>query len=57
MEKGRAIVIVKVYCGCGYETNNPLEAQEHCKETGHVLDISGKVFPNDPEPSPITREA
>jgi len=57
MIEREVIVVIKVYCGCGYETNYLPEAEEHCKETQHTMDITGKVFHNAPEPSPMTREA
>lgn len=36
---------IKVQCGCGFQTNNPLTAQDHVEKTGHSMDVSGKVYP------------
>lgn len=36
---------LKIQCGCGFSTNNPLTAQEHVEKTGHTMEISGRVYP------------
>ncbi len=37
--------VVRIKCGCGYQTSNPLEAEQHVRDTGHKMDVSGKVTP------------
>ena len=44
---------VKFHCGCGYTTDNPLEAALHVDSTGHSLDVLGRV---QPDKKPIKKE-
>lgn len=37
---------VKFQCGCGYSTDNYLEAALHVDSTGHTLDVLGQVRPD-----------
>lgn len=38
---------VKFHCGCGYTTDNYLEAALHVDSTGHTLDVLGKIQPDE----------
>jgi len=37
---------VKFHCGCGFITDNPLEAAIHVDSTGHTLDVYGRIQPD-----------
>lgn len=37
---------VKFHCGCGYTTDNYLEAALHTDSTGHTLDVLGVIQPD-----------
>jgi hypothetical protein len=30
-------------CGCGYKTTQYSDAEKHVTETGHMVDVSGKI--------------
>ena len=34
-------------CGCGFRGESLEDAREHCKKTGHKLDVKGMVTPKD----------
>lgn len=36
---------VKFGCGCGFITDNPLEAALHCDSEEHTLTVLGRVLP------------
>jgi len=38
-------VTLRISCGCGFETRSLEEAEEHAKQTRHVLRIQGSVTP------------
>lgn len=38
---------VKFHCGCGFTCDNPLEAAIHVDSTGHTLDVTGIVKPDE----------
>lgn len=37
---------VKFNCGCGYTTDNYLEAALHVDSTGHTLGVLGEIQPD-----------
>lgn len=37
---------IKFQCGCGYTTNNYLEAAIHADSTSHTLTVLGTVHPD-----------
>lgn len=37
---------IKFQCGCGFKTDNYLEAALHVDSTGHTLDVLGTVQPD-----------
>jgi hypothetical protein len=40
---------VKFVCGCGKSWDNPLEATAHVEDTGHTVDVQGKLTPDKKE--------
>ena len=34
---------IKYNCGCGFKTNSYTEAAKHTADTGHSVDVSGKI--------------
>jgi len=39
-----AVIKIKIICGCGFETNNPVKAAKHSDEYKHSLEIRGEVI-------------
>ena len=39
---------IKFSCGCGFITDNPLEAAVHADTAGHKVDAHGLVVPDKP---------
>ena len=36
---------VKFVCGCGYKTEDMLQAALHCEQTNHILTATGQIEP------------
>lgn len=37
------VIAIKFDCGCGFHTDNPVEATKHSIEKNHCLTISGEI--------------
>lgn len=40
---------IKYQCGCGFITDNPIEAAVHADLKGHILTVLGRVQPDKKE--------
>ena len=37
---------VRFNCGCGFKTDNPIEAMAHADSEHHVMEASGQIRPD-----------
>ena len=49
-----AVSKVKFTCGCGKSWDNPLEPIVHVDETGHTVNVNGRIIPDKPQAKQTT---
>jgi len=51
-----ARVYLKASCGCGFTTEDMEKAKKHVAETGHKMDVFGKIVPFPFSPFSLLRD-